>query len=310
MPAAASEPMTAILKWMTADPARAFAAGAATWVIAYFVGIAWLPAGLIVFALLMGGPRLAAAAGAGTALLVLLSVTPLFGAIVTAGIIVVVLLPAYVGGRALAATQNLTLVYQWMTLGAALLVLAIHALVGNPVTTMMPFMSELDPLLRQVARWLTERGYEISPEQIGSEVARVAWQFFAWMVLANALLAQFLGLWAFGRLREPGVFGREFRRLRLGGFIAWSLLACFVLTIVLHRMPGQALLVAEDVVFVLAAAFIVQGLAVVHGLRDMQVIGLLPVILAYVAILVVPKALIGIGFADTWFRFRERFAKR
>ena len=75
-------------------------------------------------------------------------------------------------------------------------------------------------------------------------------------------------------------------------------------------MPGQGFLVTEDVVFVLAAAFIVQGLAVVHGLREMQVIGLVPVILAYVAVLLVPKALVGIGFADTWFRFRERFAKR
>ena len=62
--------------------------------------------------------------------------------------------------------------------------------------------------------------------------------------------------------------------------------------------------------FVLAAAFLVQGLAVVHGLREMQVIGLVPVILAYVALLLVPKALVGIGFADTWFRFRETICKK
>ena len=302
--------MTAILKWMTADPARAFAAGAATWAVASFIGIAWLPAGMVVLAVLAGGARLALPAAAGAAFLVLLSVVPAFGAVAAGGILTAVLLPAYLGGRALASTRSLTLVYPWMTLGAALLVLAIHALVGDPVKALMPFMAELDPVLQQLARWLTERGVETTPAQIGSEAARVAWRFLAWMILANALLALFLGLWAFGRLREHGLFGREFQRLRLGGFIAWALVACFVLTLVLVRMPGQAFLVTEDVVFVLAAAFLVQGLAVVHGLRDMQVIGLVPVILAYVAVLLVPKAMVGIGFADTWFRFRERFAKR
>jgi hypothetical protein len=302
--------MTAILKWMTADPARAFAAGAATWAVASFIGIAWLPAGVVVLALLAGGPRLALPAAAGASLLVLVSIVPVFGAVAAGGVIVAVLLPAYLAGRALAASRSLTLVYQWLTLGAALLVLAIHALVGDPVTALMPFVAELDPVLQQLARWLTERGIETTPAQIGTEAARVAWRFLAWMILANALLALFLGLWAFGRLREPGLFGREFRRLRLGGFIAWALAACFVLTIVLGRMPGQGFLVTEDVVFVLAAAFLVQGLAVVHGLRELQVIGLVPVILAYAALLLLPKALVGIGFADTWFRFRERFAKR
>jgi len=302
--------MTAILKWMTADPARAFAAGAATWAIASFIGIAWLPAGVVVMALLVGGPRLALPAAAGASLLVLLSVVPVFGAAAAGAIILAVLLPAYLSGRALVATRSLTLVYQWMTLGAALLVLAIHALVGDPVTALMPFMKELEPVLQQLARWLTERGIETSPGEIGTEVARVAWRFLAWMVLANALLAQFLGLWGFGRLREPGLFGREFRRLRLGAFIAWALVACFVLTVALHRYEAPGYLVTEDVVFVLAAAFIVQGLAVVHGLREMQIIGFVPVVLAYVAVLLVPKALVGIGFADTWFRFRERFAKR
>jgi hypothetical protein len=180
----------------------------------------------------------------------------------------------------------------------------------------MPFMAELDPVLQQLTRWLAERGVEATPEQLGTEVARVAWRTLAWTVLANALLAQFVGLWAFGKLREPGLFGREFRRLRLGGFMAWMLVVAFALTFALNRMPGEGWLVTEgwliteDVVFVLAAAFGLQALAVVHGLRDMQVIGMVPVIVAYAAILLAPKALIGIGFADTWFRFRERFAKR
>jgi hypothetical protein len=32
--------------------------------------------------------------------------------------------------------------------------------------------------------------------------------------------------------------------------------------------------------------------------------------MAYVALVLLPMALVGIGVADTWFRFRERFVKR
>ena len=146
--------------------------------------------------------------------------------------------------------------------------------------------------------------------KIGVATARVAWQTLGWMVLLHAFLAQCAGLWAFGRMREPGLFGREFRQLKLGRFIAWTLVATFAASLIVHRMLGHGWQALDDIVFVLAAAFLLQALAVVHGLRELQVFGILPVILAYVAVVLVPMALVGIGFADTWFRFRERLVKR
>ena len=131
-----------------------------------------------------------------------------------------------------------------------------------------------------------------------------------WMVLLHAFVAQCAGLWAYGRMREPGLFGREFRRLKLGHFVAWLLVAAFVASFLAHRLTPGGWQAVDDVLFVLAAAFLVQALAVVHGMRELQVIGLLPVVLAYVAVILVPMALVGIGFADTWVRFRERFAPR
>jgi hypothetical protein len=111
-------------------------------------------------------------------------------------------------------------------------------------------------------------------------------------------------------VREPGLFGREFRRLTLGHAIAWLLVAAFLASFVAHRVVAGGWQAVDDVLFVLAAAFLVQALAVVHGLRELQVIGLWPVVLAYVAVILVPMALVAIGFADTWVRFRERFAPR
>jgi hypothetical protein len=86
--------------------------------------------------------------------------------------------------------------------------------------------------------------------------------------------------------------------------------AAFAVSFLAHRFAGQRWHAADHVLFGLAAAFLGQALAVVHGLRELQVIGVVPVILAYVAVLLVPMALVGIGFADTWVRFRERFAPR
>jgi hypothetical protein len=304
--------MTAMFRWMTADPFRAFVAAGIASLVALFAlpMVAWLPAGLVVLVMLASGRLAAGAAAAGAAAGLLWVFIPAFGLGPALVVALAVLLPPYLGGSALAATGSLSLVFQALTLGAGLLVLAIHGLLGDPEGALMPLIAELEPMLRRTSDTLSQWGIERSAEEIGAATARVAWATLGWMVLLHALLAQFAGLWAFGRLREPGVFGREFRQLKLGRFIAWTLVACFLLSVVSHGLLGQGWQAADDVVFVLAAAFLVQALAVVHGLRELQVIGLLPMILAYAAVVLVPMALVGIGFADTWFRFRERFARR
>jgi hypothetical protein len=111
-------------------------------------------------------------------------------------------------------------------------------------------------------------------------------------------------------LREPGLFGREFRMLKLGRVVAWIAVVALTVSLGAQFVFDRILLAADDLVFVLAAAFLLQALAVVHGLRELQVIGLLPVILAYLAVALVPQVLVGIGFADTWVRFRERFGRQ
>lgn len=304
--------MTTLLQWTTATPLRAFtAAGLAALVALLALPMAaWLPAGFVVLALLTGGHALAASAAAGAALALLWMLAPALGAGPGLAIAVAVLLPAWFGGYALARTRSLNLVFQALTLGATLLVLAIHALLGDPQGVLMPLIAELEPVLQRVAATLSQYGIESTPAEIGAATARAAWATLGWMVLLHALLAQFAGLWALGRLGEPGLFGREFRRLKLGRAIAWMLAGAFVLSLAAHQLVAGGWQAADDVVFVLAAAFLVQALAVVHGLRELQIIGQLPVILAYVALLLAPVALVGIGFADTWFRFRERLAKR
>jgi hypothetical protein len=223
---------------------------------------------------------------------------------------VATLLPATTAAFALERSRSLSFVFQALTLAACLLVLAIHGLLGDPVRALAPVIAELEPMLRRTAETLSEMGIESTPAELGAATARAAWATLGWMLLLHAFVAQCAGLWAFGRLREPGLFGREFRRLTLGRFIAWLLVAAFAASFLAHRVADQGWQPVDDILFVLAAAFLVQALAVVHGLRELQVIGVVPVVLAYVAVILVPMALVGIGFADTWVRFRERFAPR
>jgi hypothetical protein len=304
--------MSAFLQWMTANPLRAFlAAGVASLLaLAALPMAAWLPAALIVLSLLASGMSAALAAAAGAAAGLVWAFAPLFGPGPALAIATVALVPSALAALVLASTRSLTVVFQGLTIAACLLVLAIHGLVGDPQGVLMPVMAKLEPWLRQTAETLSRFGIESTPAEIGAATARAAWATLGWMVLLHALLAQCAGLWAFGRIREPGLFAREFRGLKLGHFVAWTLVAAFAASVGAHRLLGHGWQPADDVLFVLAAAFLVQALAVVHGLRELQVIGALPVVLAYVAVVLLPMALVGIGFADTWFRFRERFAPR
>jgi hypothetical protein len=297
---------------MTANPVRAFlAAGLASLIALVALPMAaWLPAGVVVLTLLASGRAPAFAATAGAAIVLVWAFTPLFGAGPAIAIATVALLPSIVAAFALLETRSLTFVFQALTAAACVLVIAIHGLLGDPEGVLRPVIAELEPMLRRTAETLSEFGIERSPEEIGAATARVAWATLGWMVLLHAFLAQCAGLWGLGRLREPGLFGREFRGLKLGRFIAWALVATFAASLISHRLLGHGWQVADDVLFVLAAAFLVQALAVVHGLRELQVVGTLPLVLAYIAVIVVPMALVGIGFADTWVRFRERFAPR
>ncbi len=304
--------MSASIRWVTGHPARAFLAAGLAALVAFAAlpVAAWLPAGVVVLALLAGGPVLAGSAALGAALVLLLVLGPALGAGPALGIAIAVLLPSYLAASALTTTRSLSFVFQAVTVGAGLLVLAIHALLGDPRGVLMPLIAQLEPMLRQTAETLSRFGIESSPQEIGAATVRVAWATLAWMVLLHAMLAQFAGLWAFGNMREPGLFGREFRQLKLGRFIAWLAVAAFCVSIGTQLALGHSWQPADDLVFVLAAAFLVQALAVIHGLRELQVIGLLPVILAYLAVVLVPMAMVGIGFADTWVRFRERFGRR
>jgi hypothetical protein len=303
--------MTGPGEWLTAQPLRFLVVAMLLATLALFALplLAWLPGGLVVLALLATGPTAAGLTVLGAAMPIAWGFSPVIG--LSGGLIVAaaVLLPAYLAGRLLLATRSLSFAFQASTLAAAGLVLAIRMLLGDPTGVLMPLLDSLRPVLEQTAQALEQLGVQRTPAEIGEATLRVAWATGAWMLLLHTMLSLFFGLWSFARLREPGLFAGQFCQLRLGKLIALVTVAALAAGFVGQLTAGRAWQPAEDLLFVLAAAFLLQALAVVHSLRRSAVIGPGAVVLAYLAVPLAPMLLAGFGLADTWVGFRQRFGE-
>lgn len=304
--------MKKLVEWLLARPVRGFLVATVVSLLSLVALpiVAWVPAAVMVLALLASGRAAAALAGLGAALPIAWGFSPVVGVVGGLAIAAAVLMPPYLAAALLDRSRSLSFVFQAVTLAACGLVLAVHLLLGDPTGVLMPLVDYVRPALEETARALAEMGVERTPEEIGAATARIAWATAAWMLLLHTMLASFGGLWAFGQVREAGLFGRQFRALKLGSFVAWTAVAALLLSLLTQWLTGQAWQPAEDVLFVLACAFLLQALAVVHGLRDAQAIGPALVALTYAAVALLPMAVVGLGFADTWVRLRERIKPR
>jgi hypothetical protein len=301
--------MKRLAEWLTVRPARGFL-GALLLALLSLVALpvlAWAPAAIVVLALLATGPAAAAIAALGAALPIVWGFSPAIGLAGGLVLAAALLVPAYLSGTVLVSTRSLSFAFQAATLAACGLVLLLRLVFGDPLGVLMPMLDTVRPALEETARVLARLGVERTPEEIGAASARVAWATGAWVLLLHTMVSLFAGLWAFGAMREPGLLGKQFGALRLGTLAAWVAAVALVASFVTQLVSGQAWQPAEDVLFVLAGAFLIQAFAVVHGLRGAGVIGSALVGVAYAALLVAPMALVGFGFADTWVRFRERF---
>ncbi len=299
-------------EWLTARPARAalVAAAVAMLSLAALPVAAWLPASVVVLALLASGTTMAVLAAVGASMPIAWGFSPVLGLAGGLALAAAIMVPVFFAARLLAMSRNLSFAFQAVTVGAVLLLLAVHLLFGEPTQALAPLIDNLRPALEETARALADLGVNKTPEEIGQATARVAWATVAWMLLLQTMLALFLGLWAFGTMREPGLFGRQFRALKLGTAVAWVAVGALLLSLATQWFAGRAWQPAEDILFVLACAFLIQALAVVHGLRAAQVVGPAVVVLAYVGVALLPMAIVGLGFADSWVRFRERFPQK
>jgi hypothetical protein len=207
----------------------------------------------------------------------------------------------------------------WLLRGSRSLSLATHAGLGFGLLAMVAqVLSYGDPSefwgekLHQMTQWFVEVGLfeqALSAEDI-AQLAPLMCGVIAATYLLQLLFSLYLARWLQALLYNPGGFTAEFRQLRLH----WLLGLLGGVALGLWLIPGIALPAWLNCLgLVVLSPFILQGLAVAHG-----VLGSMPgsqrwLLTTYILLLLflpqMTMVLITIGLLDVWMDFRNRFSR-
>jgi hypothetical protein len=285
---------------MTESPAAAVIVTALLGLLPLFgLGFAFfLPGAVPALVVLARGPRPGVlVAGGASALLVVAML--LLGRPVPVGLIYAtwVLGPPLVLAVLLQRNESLTLCLQVAVLGSAMMVLLLHALLGDPEQFWAPFVREL-------AQEMERRGLPMDLEADGlvETLARTLWGWVTMLTMLLAMCALFLARWWQSRPAAPGRFGAEFRQLRLGVVLGGAA-AVAIGASLFSDSP-----LVDDLARLFLGALMIVGLAAAHrakveGRVPAAVLWVIYVLLVLVAPLMV-AALAGWGFVDNWLRSR------
>lgn len=220
------------------------------------------------------------------------------------GILAVLWIPIWLLAMVLRTARSLAMTVQFAVALGLLLVLAIHAFVGDPVA----YWRQLLEPLRQTL---------VTDGLVQADLSQTVFAELAtWMTgsLAAALVLQTLASLFVARgwqaaLYNPGGFGEEFRAFRLH----WRIGILFPILLIwlnFDRTPG----LTGDLVLVLGILPVLQGFAVAHGVR--QIVGASRGWMAglyLLSVLFMPQALLlvaCVGLVDIWADIRARAARR
>lgn len=129
--------------------------------------------------------------------------------------------------------------------------------------------------------------------------------------LAFAILALFIARWWQAMLFNPGGFRQEFHGFSLKRWFAWpSLLILLAMTL---SLEGEGLLgqMATEMGLIILSLYLLQGLAVAHGMVGIAKAGVGWLVALYV-LMIIPQLvmlMVMVGLMDTWLDIRGRFAR-
>jgi hypothetical protein len=206
-----------------------------------------------------------------------------------------VLGPPLALGLLLQRSGSLGLCLQVAVLAGAVMIVLLHAMLGDPAKFWAPFV-------RDLAGEMQRRGLPMDLEEDGlvETLARTLWGWVTVLTVLLAMCALFLARWWQTRPQQAGQFGAEFRDLRLGvvlgGAAAAAILASFF---------SESALV-DDLARLFLGALMIVGLAAAHRFKAMGRLTtgwlwLIYVLLVLAAPITV-AVLAGWGFVDNWLR--------
>jgi len=214
-------------------------------------------------------------------------------------------LPCWLVSAVLQQTRDLGYAIKVASLFGASLLLLVYVLLGNPVQAWVE-------LLNAAAAMFKEAGLELrglSDEQLMRDIAGLmTGVVLAWLVL-GIIASLLLGRWWQSVVVHPGAFRDEFCSLRLGNAAGLLTLGVMLLG---QLTEGTVSEFAAQLAMILLVAYLLAGLAVIHGLVNQAGAGRGWLVAVYALLGLVPQSMLllaGGGLLDTWIDFRRRLAR-
>ena len=298
--------MIALARFIMAGPTQAAVVAAATALLAFILPpIAWVSGGVVALVVLHLGPvrgiQLMAYAGVAALLLGWLALgTPLL----VVGVILLLWLPVWLASMILRSTFSLSVSLQAITGFSVALVLLLH--LGFPeLQTQLQheFLSILKPVIEQQPDEVQRQNLQVAVESVLVLLPGI----LATGMMSGIMLSLLLGRWWQSALYNPGGLVNEFNSLRLGRSL--NLISSAFLLMALFSASELATMI----VLLLLSLYLLQGVAVVHGVFELRqiakgwLIGLYVMILFIPHLVVLPLAVFGLS--DAWVDFRQRLAR-
>lgn len=298
--------MIALARFIMAGPTQAAVVAAATALLAFILPpIAWVSGGVVALIVLHLGPvrgiQLMAYAGVAALLLGWLALgTPLL----VVGVILLLWLPVWLASVILRSTVSLSVSLQAITGFSVALVLLLH--LGFPeLQTQLQheFLSILKPVIEQQPDEVQRQNLQVAVESVLVLLPGI----LATGMMSGIMLSLLLGRWWQSALYNPGGLVNEFNSLRLGRSL--NLISSAFLLMALFSASELATMI----VLLLLSLYLLQGVAVVHGVFELRqiakgwLIGLYVMILFIPHLVVLPLAVFGLS--DAWVDFRQRLAR-
>lgn len=287
-------------KWLAENPGGAVVVTALLGLLPLRgVGLAFfLPGAVPALVTLVRGPRAGALVAAGAGLLLVVAVA-LTGRPASVGLISAawLLVPPLLIAMLYARTGSLSLCLQLATLLCAGFLAAMHLSLGDPMHFWEPFVRALAEGVRQ-----QDLPQGVDKEELLELLARTLWGWMAVLLLLQGMLALFLARWLQTSPAHQGIFGAEFRQLRLGIVLGGA--AGLVVLLALFTQP----LLIDDLRSVFIAALTLVGLAALHrsvvGGKLRRAWLWFTYIMLGLIVTAAPMviALAGWGFVDNWLR--------
>jgi hypothetical protein len=212
--------------------------------------------------------------------------------------------PVWLLALALRFSRSLALAAQLAGAAAVLLLLGVYALAGDPAAWWSGFLAPLRAAL------IKEGGLDAATADAAFvQLAQWMTGTFAAGLLLQVLLGLFIGRAWQATLYNPGGFAADFQSFRLHPVFG---LIGLTLVVLIGFWPGPGMV--TDLLIVFSPLWLLQGLAVIHGLFAVRRVPRGWLVALYVLLVVfIPQTLVLVaclGLVDIWADLRARLGQR